>query len=509
MALNNITFKLGQGGLGRPLPGEDHYSGFVFYTASLPSGFTSTSRMKQIFSITDAENAGIKSDYSDATAATGSYLVTAAGANGDTVELKVAEPFGVITSIGIYKKTATETSAALVAAAISAAINAGTNTHGYTATVNTATVTITAPKKFGIFLNSGTPLTATYSDSATLAGTITQFTGGVASKQAVWHYHIKRFFDIQPKGILYIGFFSVPGGSYTFTEAGSLQNFAGGKIRQWAVYKDGAAYASGDLTTIDTVNKSLVAAHKETIALYGADLSGTSDISTIADLSLLNANTVQDIISQDGGGLGAFLYVTYGKSITNLGAMLGATALAKVSESIAWVEKFNISDGTEDAVIAFANGVLHTDSSVSDNLLDALNNKRHVFLRKFVGQDGSYFNDNHMACSFQSDYAYQDDNRVIQKVTRGVYKSVLPALNSTITLNADGTLQDTDIAYLTGLAEVNIIQMERDKEISAHAVVIDPTQDINATSKLIIQVQIVKDGIARNIEVPVGYRKSI
>ena len=61
MALNDITFIRGAGGLGRPLAGEDYISGLVFYltNANLPSGFTTTDRIKQVFSIAEAEALGI------------------------------------------------------------------------------------------------------------------------------------------------------------------------------------------------------------------------------------------------------------------------------------------------------------------------------------------------------------------------------------------------------------------------------------------------------------------
>ncbi len=179
MALNNITFVLGQGGLGRPLTGQDHISGLVFYCAngSLPSGFSTTNRIKQLFSVADAETAGILANYNDETAATGSYLVTAAGSNGDTATITVAEPFGVTVTLGTYTKTASETTVNNVATAIAAMINAGTNTHGYTAVASTATVTITAKKGLGVFLNTGTPLVVTVVGA--IAGTLTQFTGGV------------------------------------------------------------------------------------------------------------------------------------------------------------------------------------------------------------------------------------------------------------------------------------------------------------------------------------------
>lgn len=509
MALNNITFNLGQGGLGRPLPGEDYISGLLFYTnGSLPSGFSSDARIKNVLSLADAEALGITNDFSDETPAEADFLVDTAGTNGDTVELKVAEPLGVTVSLGVYTKTASETTVALVATAIAAVINAGTSTHGYTATVNTATVTITARAGLGVFLDSGTPLSATYSNGATLAGTITQFTGGVASKFAVWHYHISEYFRLQPQGNLYVGIFAVPT-PYTFAEITTMQTFAGGKIRQIGVFKDSAAFASGDITAIHNVCVTNTDAKKPIIALYGADISAVSDISTLADLSLLTAFRCSAVIGQDGAALGAFLFYSTGKSVTTLGATLGAIAKAKVSNSIAWVAQFNISNGTECDVLAFANGVLFTHSSVTDNLLSALQNKRYIFLRQFVGLAGSYFNENSTSIATNSDYAYITETRSIDKATRGIYTNLLPALNSPIVLNSDGTLTDSSVAYFQGLSEIALNQMVRDAELSGFAVNVNTAQDVLATGILVINVTLVPVGTARNITVNIGFNVTI
>lgn len=507
MSLNDIKFRLGQGGLGRALAGNDYISGLVFYAVTLPSGFSTTNRIKQIFSVDDAEAAGILANYNDETKATGSYLLTAIGANGDTATIKVTEPFGTVVTLGTYTKSASETTVNAIAAAIAVIVNAGTRTHGYSATASTATVTITARAGLGIALNTGTPLAVTI--VGTIAGTITQFTGGVASEQAVWHYHISEYFRLQPKGNLYVGLFAVPGGTYAFTEVATIQNFSTGKIRQVGVYKTSSAFSAADLDTLHTVCNGQVAVHKEIIALYAGDISAVSDISTLADLSLKIDNLTSMIISQDGGALGARLYAATGKTISNLGAMLGAVALAKVNESIAWVDKFNISDGTENDTIAFGNGVLLSSSSVSDNLLSDLQDKCYTFLRKFVGVDGSYFNENRTAIAINSDYAYIQDNRTIQKATRGVYTSLIPALNSPVAFNADGTIADTTIAYFEGLAETNLIQMQRDGELSAMSVVVNPDQDVLSTGIVYVTISLVPYGTARNIIVNIGFNVSI
>ncbi|HWB93500.1 MAG TPA: DUF2586 family protein, partial [Puia sp.] len=150
-----------------------------------------------------------------------------------------------------------------------------------------------------------------------------------------------------------------------------------------------------------------------------------------------------------------------------------------------------------------------SDATVTDSLLSTLQDRRYIFLRKFVGIAGSYLNEESTAIAASSDYAYISDNRTIQKATRGIYASIVPALNSSFTLNSDGSIADTSAAYFTNLAEVNLIQMARDGEISAYKVIIDPTQNVLSTNTIVITAQIVKDGVARNIVVNIGYQQSI
>jgi len=508
MALPSITFIKGQGGLGRPLPGQDYISALCFYTASLPSGFTTSTRTKALYALSDAVNAGILNDYSDATAATFTYLISTLGATGDKFQIKVVEPNAVAVDLGTYTKVTGDSTVALLGASIAAFINTGTLTHGYSASFTTATLTVTAPKKLGVYLNTATtPVSVTI--TGTIAGTLTQPSGGVAGKLAVYYYHISEFFRMQPKGVLYVGFFAVPS-TYDFTEITTMQGFSNGTIRQIGIFKDSAsAFASGNITLIDGVCKTNDALHKPISAIYAADLSATTDISTLSDLNLLSANKVSVTIGQDSGGQGNYLWLTTGKSVTNLGTLLGTIALAKVSESIAWVGQYNISNGAECEVLGFANGQLFSSAAVTDNLLEVMNSKRYIFLKKFVGLSGSWFNDSHTAILSNSDYAYIENNRTIDKAIRGIYSSLLPSLNSPLTLNADGSLAETTTAYLESQAGVNLDQMVRDTELSAYAVVINPAQNVLSTSKIIIAVTLVINGVARQIEVPIGFKPSI
>lgn len=516
----SITFQKQQGQSGRTIPGQDYVSGFVFYCPSnkLPSGFTTSANFRQLYALPDAIANGILNDYSDGTGAVATYEITTLGAVGNVItisvnDLVIGSPTKQLNQLCSYTEKNTDTTIALLGASIAAAINANTLTTGYSATFLTATLTITGPKSLGIFLNSGTPLVVTIVGS--IAGTIVQFTGGLGSSFIAWYYHISEFFRIQngSNGTdgLFVGYYPVPE-TFTGGEVNLLSNASAGVIRNIAVYKNGVAYAAGDIQLISNACVVQDNLKKNLSALYGADLSAVDDISTLTDLSTLTANKCSDIISQDGGLFGAFLYLTLGYSITNIGAELGALSLSAVSEDFGQpIAKFNISagPGLENDTVAFANGVLMSDPSISDTLLDSLNDKRHIFLQTYVGLSGSYFNDNHTAIVVSSDYAYINDNRTIDKAIRGIYVAVLPTLKGRIPYTTGGQIQQTTIQSITALALAPLYQMNRDGDLSDVAstdVYINPSQNVRSTSTLTLNVALNEDGIARNIIVPIGFK---
>jgi hypothetical protein len=504
MSLNTITFLPGEGGLGRPLLGGDHISGLVYYTSTLPSGYSTTDRIKKILSPAQAVALGIVKDYSDETKATGTYTVTAVGATGDTVDLKFTEPDGTVVTLGSYTKVSTDTTVTLVAVAIKNAINLLTISHGYTATNAAGVVTITARPGLGIFPNTGTPFSKT--EIGTLTGTLAQFSGGAYSKMANFYYHIEEFFRMQPKGVLYVGFFAIPS-PYTFTEVATMRTFSNGTIRQLGVYKDGSAFSTANITTLQTVAATFLQYKTTMSILYAADLVSVTDLTTLTDLSTLNSNYVSAVISQDGAGKGFNLFKATGRSITTLGATLGAVALSRVSESISWVGKFNMSNGVECDTLAFANGQNYKDLDI--NLITTLSYYRYVFMRKFDDYSGSFHTDGHCCTTYQSDYSYIENNRTIGKAIRGVNASLLTELSSPLTLNPDGTLQATTVAHFEDKMEPNLDQMVRDGDLSAYSRSVDPDQDVLSTSKLVCSVGLLPKGVARMIEVPISFVKQI
>tara|TARA_R110002012_G_scaffold271164_2_gene456350 strand:- start:1549 stop:2730 length:1182 start_codon:yes stop_codon:yes gene_type:complete len=388
MALNDITFIKGQGGLGRPLAGEDHISGYVqYYTnANLPSGFSSTDRIKQVFSLQEAEQLGIAS--------------------------------------------------------------------------------------------------------------------GSATTGLTW-YHVSEYFRIQPKGNLFIGLFDSVAIDYSVIE--TVQNFSDGKIRQIAVY-DQIAFATANVQTLQTSYTNLEADHKPLHVLYAADFQGVATIAALSDLTTLASPNVTVVLGEDGAANGAALAISETQSITTLGATLGAVSLSAVHENIGWVQKFPMSNGTELDVPALglsATAVLVKDQSTS--ALDTLRSKGYSFMRKHVGNANTFNMDSFTSTAATSDYSTIENNRTIDKATRVVRTFVLPSLNSPLTINEDGTLAEETIQNFKTAAESPLESMEIDGEVSAFEVLIDPDQNVLSTSKLVITIKIIPRGVARFIEINIGF----
>lgn len=509
MGLKNINFVLGNGGLGRPLLGQDFISGQVFYSSTVPSGFASTVA-QQLFSINQAEQLGIKDDYNDETKAIATITLTL-GASGDTISIQVIEPTTIynnqtVVNFGTYTVLSSDTSGTILATSLKTFINAQTYITGYTATSTTDVLSIIARPGLGLAMNAGTPLVATF--TGTTSGTVVQFAGGVASKQAEWHYQISEFFRIQPQGILWVGFFPIPS-TYNFVELNTIQVQSSGIIRQFGVYSPHGLTISNieaDIDAIQVVCNTMLSNYSPASVIYSSNMVSITDLSTLPNLRLRNDPNVSVVIGQDVGGLGGLLSVTCGKSIPCLGAALGTVALASVSEDIGWVGKFNLSNGTEDEVIGFTNGsTWNTLYATEYNLLVELDAYGYIFLQKKNNINGSYINDSHCAVSITSDYAYIENNRTIGKAIRLTYSSLVTFGNSPLVLNADGTLSNPTIAAFVDAPANNLDQMVRNGELSDYQIKVNPMQNVLATSTVIVTLQLLPVGVARMIEVQIGY----
>lgn len=387
MPLSKITFQKGEGGLGRPLPGQDHISGILLYAGSLPAGF-GADREKTVYSLAEA------------------------------------------VALGIVEGSAT----------------------------------------FGIL-----------------------------------HYHIEEYFRVQPLGVLHIGIYAVPVGSYTFSEVNTLQLYALGAIRQVAVYTALTGVVPAEVLALHTACLALATAHMPLIALLAVDISAVASIASLPDLRTGKSDYyVSVVIGQDGDAKGAALYDSEAQSITCLGAILGAISKSSVHESIGWVKKFNLLTGTELSTVAFANGQLF--NAIAASALDTLYDKGYLFLMKHIGISGTYAVGAPTATAATSDYAYQESNRTIDKAIRNVRTYLLPEIGGPVQVDATtGRLTLDNIEHLKSIGDDALGQMDRDGELSGFQTVINPEQDVLSTGVIEITIEQVPVGVARSFTVNIGF----
>lgn len=327
-----------------------------------------------------------------------------------------------------------------------------------------------------------------------------------SSSHGVEWYHISEYFRINPDGELWIGYFAVPGGSYTFAEIATMAIAANGEIRQMGVYANGLTFASTQLTTIQAIWAAMDDAYKQFSILYAANMSAITAVTGwagVTDLRTLTAKKVSAVIAQDGGGAGKALYVSKGYSITALGALLGAESKASVEQSVGNPQNFNISDGTELEILALSNGDLIT--ALTSSSLGSLKDKGYTIARKYAPDiAGSYFERVPTAVASTDDYAWLEVVRTVDKVIRLIRAVMIPQLQATVSIKADGTLRDDIVGYFQDLAQTPLDQMAADGEISVGQATVDPTQNILSTSTLTIAVAIIPIGIAEQIVVNIG-----
>lgn len=312
------------------------------------------------------------------------------------------------------------------------------------------------------------------------------------------HYTAKEFFRMHEQGELYLGF--------NITSPSELLTLSDGRIRQIGAYGD-----LQDISTYQSFLEGLMALNAPAIfVLAPLSIADVTDTSEMVDLHNSNANLVSVLIAGDAGAEGDALATSLGLNcIPNLGALLGAISSAQVHVSPAWVEQFNFTDGVEMNKIKLADGTLLSQMLSTD--LEVLNDRGYLFFRRFVGNNGVYLNDSFTATDLAGDYAYIESNRTIQKATRLLYGAYLPKLNSPLLVDPDtGQLSIDTIKHFETLGDkVLREQMESQGELSGFNVSINPEQDVLASSTLQIDVRLVPVGVARNIDISLGFAVSV
>jgi len=360
-------------------------------------------------------------------------------------------------------------------------------------------------------------------------------------------YQIQQFFRMNPSGDLYI--MVTTGTSYEEIagKAMDMQEKANGNIRQMAIIYSGVttfaqtqaavlkAQTEADLAYKDYMPFEIILEGKGfTVDAPSLDGSNAENVSVVVAMDVekafekklfqkdnlklyilapneevlpvegsLDVYNVRDAdgLKKENGAVLEFVFKNSYKNTAAVGLALGAISKAKVSENIAWIEKFNLT-GEGFAKAGFVGGEeIKTLGTLGD-----LNEKRFIFARTHTGLPGVYFNDSATCTTGTSDFAYVENNRTINKATRLLRTALLPKLASPVLVDIDGKLPQSVSKSFEGLCRSALEGMVANQEVSAFDVYVDPKQNILATSELKVKAEITPIGTARKIMVDLGFK---
>ena len=350
-------------------------------------------------------------------------------------------------------------------------------------------------------------------ESAEAAGIVEYTTDADGTQTAApWairmlHYHLSELYRINPAVSLYVGIFEKPETtSMSFAEVKTVQNYAGGRIRQTGVWCGDRELSEDDLVTLQGVADNLAAGGAELSIIYSPKVS---DIKTLpVDLAGAGKCRVSVVIGQAGSGRGAELYSDKenesGTTVGGLGVVLGLVSLAKVHQCIAWVRDFP----TGVSLPAFGDGTLLRD--IDRALVEQLDTTRYLFFVTKTGQAGSYMNDSHNMDSPISDYCNIESVRTMDKAVRGVRTYLIPELGGNVYIDSSsGKMTSYSVAHLETVAGKALEDMECQGELSGYKVEIDPDQDVLSTGTVEIVIRNVAVAVMRKINVKIGFAKSV
>lgn len=329
------------------------------------------------------------------------------------------------------------------------------------------------------------------------------------------HRHIKEFYRQSPGAVL---LFMAVARTVSMTDvcdralaggAKTLLSNANGRVKQLAVALNPAAgytpVTTGglDADVLSAIPKAQALAAEEftqhrpvVVVLAGHGLQ--ADGLTGFDLRTQGSELVSVVVGTDAAL----------PTEPAIGTLLGTISAASVHENVGWVGKFNLAgDG------AFVNAGLSNGKTLAQLLpgeLASLHERGFLFAMQHAGADGFYWNDSSTCTALESDYAYLENVRTINKAAIIARRALLPSLKGPLPLTAAGELRPEVVGTLESQVKTAIeAGMLRADEISACDVYIDPAQNVASTSVLEVKLAIIAVATGRQLEVTVGFTQSL
>ncbi len=317
------------------------------------------------------------------------------------------------------------------------------------------------------------------------------------------YYHIEVFFAVNPNAKLWVGVFALAVTSHDFAEIITMRDVSNGEILQYIVMPN-LAFVATQVTALNLKLATLEDEKAPAVGVICANISAVTDLETLPDLRTAGtSNLVSVCIAGTASGKGA--------DINNVGAaglIAAAISKAAVHENIGWVAKFNMSINGEYEIPCLQNGKLFKELTTAQ--LTTLDTKGYIYLKKYPGNTGTYFNDSYSCIVPTSDYAYLENNRTMAKAMRKIYNYLLPTFNSPLKVDATtGKLSPVTCSSFEVLGSKGLEELEKAGELSGWKVSVDPDQNVLSTSEVEMVIKQVLLGVTRTLRIKIGFTSKI
>lgn len=222
----------------------------------------------------------------------------------------------------------------------------------------------------------------------------------------------------------------------------------------------------------------------------GRDFQG--NITDLVDLKELAHNAVGVVIGTDvSASLNA-----------NVGKVLGRLALNPVQRNIG-----RVKDGDLGVDASFLTGQAVGIETYTPAQLDTLHDKGFIFMRKFQGVDGYFFNDDPTATGNSDDFSSLARGRVIDKAILIAYETYVTEILDDLNVDENGYIAAGVVkSYQSNIQSRIDAEMTANDEISRADVTIDPKQNVLSTNQLVITLAITPKFYSKTIIVKLGFQ---
>lgn len=291
-----------------------------------------------------------------------------------------------------------------------------------------------------------------------------------------------------------------------------LLDAANGKIRGvFALFNPDATYTSTITDGMDA-DVALTISKAQTILTDYTDNKKAPAFCVVEGYNFQGDHTqLADLTTGDDNRVAVLIGDTETRSgaTTSKGAALGCLA-GRLAKNQVQVNAGRVATGALVPLNFFI-----VDDNVEDYDVESIHDKGYITFRTHVGRSGYFFTDDPLATAVTDDYHYITHRRVVDKAFRIAYDVLLNFLLDDVQLTNTGTVSPIYAKTIESRVVSTIYNsMTANGELSADLTdpkdkgvicSVDLTNNVAATSKLIVTVQVKPKGHARYIDVPLGF----